>query len=135
MKKGLKKNSKRVTVEALVAQGNNAVSTMQPELAVKFFERAIGMSPQDTNIMDALADVHLQLDNQEEALELLLMSTSLAPEVNPFKWLYLAQLQDGLDSVTTYLKGISMLELLINNRPDDLDVSLRNQIYCRRYLN
>ena len=91
MKKQSKKNPKKIPVEALIAQGNNALSTMQPELALKFFERAIGMSPEDTNIMDALADVHLQLDNQDEALELLLMSTSLAPESNPFKWLYLAQ--------------------------------------------
>jgi hypothetical protein len=45
---------------------------VQPELAVKFFERANNMAPEDTNIMDALADVHLQLDNQEEALALLL---------------------------------------------------------------
>jgi hypothetical protein len=45
---------------------------VQPELAVKFFERANNMAPGDTNIMDALADVHLQLDNQEEALALLL---------------------------------------------------------------
>lgn len=127
MKKQSKKNLKSVPVEALIAQGNNALSTMQPELALKFFERAIGMSPQDTNIMDALADVHLQLDNQEEALELLLMSTSLAPEANPFKWLYLAQLQDGVDSVTTYLKGISLLELLINKRVDDVDVSLKRK--------
>jgi Flp pilus assembly protein TadD len=49
-------------------QGNNALLNVQPELAVNFFERANNMAPKDTNIMDALADVHLQLDNQEEAL-------------------------------------------------------------------
>ena len=130
MKKGGKKAAKGagaatkvVTAEALVAQGNNAMASMQPELAVKFFKRAHDMCPENTDIMDALADVHLQLGDQESALDLLLMSTSLAPDVNPFKWLYLAQLQEGEDSVTTYLKAISILELTVKSGADDADVS------------
>ena len=124
MKKGGKKVAKAVvTVEGLVEQGNNALSKLQPELAVKFFQRARAISPDDTNVLDALADVHLQLGDQEEALELLLMSTSLAPEANPFKWLYLAQLQDGLDAVATYSKAISILEALLQAESGDTDVS------------
>ena len=122
MKKGTKKLAKGVTVEALIAQGNAALSNMQPELAVKFFERANGMSPMDTNVMDALADVHLQLGDQARALELLLTSTSLAPEANPFKWLYLAQLQEGLDSLSTYMRGIAILERMMKDTTDDTDV-------------
>lgn len=127
MKKGGKKAVKAVkavvTVEGLVEQGNNALSKLQPELAVKFFQRARDIRPDDTNVLDALADVHLQLGDQEEALELLLMSTSLAPEANPFKWLYLAQLQNGLDSVATYMKAISILEDLLQAEGSDIDVS------------
>jgi tetratricopeptide (TPR) repeat protein len=124
MKKGGKKVTKAiVTVEGLVEQGNNAISKLQPELAVKFFQRARALRPDDTNVLDALADVHLQLGDQEEALELLLMSTSLAPEANPFKWLYLAQLQNGLDSVATYSKAISILEALLQAESGDIDVS------------
>ena len=126
MKKGTKKLAKGVTVEALIAQGNAALSNMQPELAVKFFERANGMSPMDTNVMDALADVHLQLGDQARALELLLTSTSLAPEANPFKWLYLAQLQEGLDSVATYTRGIVILEMMMKNTADD-DADVRSE--------
>jgi tetratricopeptide (TPR) repeat protein len=99
-----------MTVEKLVEQGNTALASMQPELALKFFERAHGMSPEDTNVMDALADVHLQLGAMDAALALLTASTALAPDVNPFKWLYLAQLQHGAESAATYLKGIAALD-------------------------
>jgi tetratricopeptide (TPR) repeat protein len=130
MKKGVKKAGKEtskkavVTVEGLIEQGNNAVAKYQPDLAVKFFERARDMSPYDTDIMDALADVHLQLGDQEEALELLLASTSLAPETNPFKWLYLAQLQIGSDAVESYMRAVSLLDMLIESGAENTDVSL-----------
>ena len=123
-----------VTVEGLVEQGNNALSKLQPELAVKFFQRARAIRPDDTNVMDALADVHLQLGDQEEALELLLMSKSLAPEANPFKWLYLAQLQNGLDAVTTYSKAISILEALLQAESADTDVRFTDFILHSRNL-
>lgn len=116
MKRGTSSASKKatsgseITTEKLVEQGNNAVATMQPELALKFFQRAHDMNPDDTNIIDALADVHLQLGSPEKALDLLLISTSLAPEVNPFKWLYLAQLYQGMEAVNTYLKAIEIME-------------------------
>ena len=82
---------------------------MQLELAAQFFKRALSLSPTDTNIMDALADVLLQLGEQEEALELLQTSTSTAPTENPYKWCYFAQLQTGEDAVNSYRKGIEIL--------------------------
>ena len=117
---------KTVSVDDLIEQGNNALSKLQPELAIKFFMRASELSPEDTNIMDALADVHLNLGDQEEALQLLLMSTALAPEANPFKWLYLAQLQIGLEAITTYMRAIEILEKMLRSESEDIDV--RNQL-------
>lgn len=98
-----------VTPEALIEQGNVALAKMQPELASQFFSRAHQMKPDDTNIMDALADVLLQLGDTCQAQTLLEASTSLAPTENPYKWCYLAQLQSGLEAVTSYLRGIEIL--------------------------
>lgn len=126
MKKATKKATPKINTQGLVEQGNNALSNLQPELAMKFFERALSMSAQDTNIMDALADVYLQLDHQDKALRLLLMSTSLAPEANPFKWLYLAQLQDGEGSKITYLKAIGILKKMIANNSSANDKIVNN---------
>lgn len=97
------------TPEALVEQGNIALSSMKIELAAQFFSKALELSPDDTNIMDALSDVLLQMGDQNLALELLQRSTSMAPSANPYKWCYLAQLQTGEDALLSYRTGINLL--------------------------
>jgi predicted Zn-dependent protease len=97
------------TPEALVEQGNVALANMKIELAAQFFQRAFALAPEDTNIMDALADVLLQMGDQNSGFELLQRSTSLAPRVNPFKWCYLAQLQTGEEALTSYRTGIQLM--------------------------
>ena len=121
-----------ITTEKLVEQANNALSALQPELALKFYQRAHDMDSNDTNIMDALADVHMQLGDHEQALDLLIKSTSAAPEINPFKWLYLAQLQTGMDSVQTYLKAIDIIGRANINTNDDQHMCQKQTVkaYC-----
>jgi len=98
------------TPESLIEQGNVALSRLEPELAVKFFSAALKLSPTDTNIMDALADVHIQVGDSDSALELLSQSTQLAPSENSVKWLYLAQLREGDEALLCYRTGIRLLE-------------------------
>lgn len=112
-KKTSSKKVQDVTASALVEQGNAAVASFQPELALRFYQRALEKEPNDTNIMDALADVHLQLGNPQEAQELLLQSTQQAPTTNAFKWLYLAQLQQGTESLSCYLRAIDVLQPIL----------------------
>ena len=113
---------RKVTTDALIEQGNIALSRFEPELALNFFLRAHEMKSDDTNIMDALADIHLQLGNQNDAYQLLLKSTSIAPEVNPHKWLYLAQLQEGCESLSSYEKAAEILNKLIESPDTTLEV-------------
>lgn len=96
----------------LVEQGQLALQNFQPDLALKFFVRAHEAAPNDTNIMDALADVHLQVGHIAEARALLEASTVQAPTVNCFKWLFLAQLQTGTDAVTSYQRAIHLMSEL-----------------------
>ncbi len=65
--------------------------------------------------MDALADVYIQLGEMENALPLLLNSTALAPQENPYKWFFLGQLQSGSDSIESYKIGISALTQLLES--------------------
>jgi thioredoxin-like negative regulator of GroEL len=95
--------------EVLVSKGQQALADMQVELAEQFFSRALEAAPQDTNIMDALADVHLQLGNSGKAKELLEASTQGAPTENPYKWLFLGQLMEGEAAVRCYKQGIEVL--------------------------
>jgi predicted Zn-dependent protease len=67
------------------------------------------MAPENTNVMDALADVLIQLGQAQEAEELLVESTELAPDANPCKWLFLAQLRSGNEALQTYRTGMDYL--------------------------
>ena len=128
MKKAAKKNkTKEATPEALIERGNHALASLQPELAARFFQRALALMPDDTNIMDALADALLQIGEKEAAFQLLTLSTSTAPEENPYKWCYLAQLQSGKEAVTSYQRGIEILTRLLQSgvvdEVDSLDIN------------
>lgn len=125
------------TAEMLVEQGNVALANMQLELAEQFFGRALSMSPSNTNIMDALADVQIQLGESCKAMELLVQSTSMAPKENPYKWFFLGQLQQELDAVKSYQTGIQVLVELLPTLPSVrractgnlLDVNSLKRIY------
>ncbi len=117
-KKAADNKAAGVTPDRLIEQGNVALSNMEVELAEKFFSRALSMAPQDTNIMDALADVQIQLGESDKAVQLLLQSTSIAPSVNPFKWLFLGQLQSEAESVKSYRTGIELLTSLLNSESE-----------------
>jgi tetratricopeptide (TPR) repeat protein len=106
------------TPEQLVEQANVALGNMELELAAEFYNRALEMSPNDTNIMDALADVKMQLGDTEKALELLVTSTIMAPNVNPFKWFFLGQMQFEFDAVNSYRKGIQILTQQLKTETD-----------------
>lgn len=105
------------TPEMLVEQGNIALSNMQLELAEQFFSRALSLAPNDTNIMDARADVQIQLGETDKAMELLVQSTSLAPKENPYKWFFLGQLQLEQDAVKSYQTGIQVLSEALSTLP------------------
>lgn len=52
----------------------------------------------------------VQLGLREEAFRLLSVSTASSPFENPYKWCYLAQLQSGLDAISSYQRGIEILD-------------------------
>jgi predicted Zn-dependent protease len=88
------------------------------------------MAPGDTTVMDALADVLIQLGQTEKAEGLLKESIVLSPESNPYKWLLLAQLLAGTDALQTYQEGIDFLnKQLIRTEKD------KNRVNNCKYLN
>jgi predicted Zn-dependent protease len=93
----------------LVEQAQLALEKAEPELALKFFERAHSINNLDTSIMDSMADVLLQLDEPERAFSLLTRSIELEPQANPCKYLYLAQLQTNHEALASYRTGINFL--------------------------
>lgn len=81
--------------------------------------------------MDCLADVCLQLGEPETAYQLLSDSCLQAPSVNPVKWLYLAQLQEGKDALQSYNQGLELLRGLFDQVPSDSEVALSHTACVR----
>lgn len=118
-----KKEKPVITVDALVEQGNVALNRLQPELASSFFKRALDIEPENTNLMDAYADVLMQLGEMPQALTLLQKSVLSAPEINPYKWFFYAQLLSGHEALNAYTTGISIVrkDLDVNTDPNKQD--------------
>ena len=123
-----------VKKDKLLAQGLKALGDCNPDLAVKFFERAYhllggcdlagdgvgagnttsgtGSSPllaECTDLLDVYADALLQIGRIDDARHMLLQSTALAPAVNVSKWCYLAQLQHSREALHSYTQAVAYL--------------------------
>lgn len=125
------KKVKTFTVDDLISKANEALNKLQPDLACKFYQKALEMEPQNTNLMDALADVSIQIGQSNEALTLLKQSTLLAPNENPYKWMFLAQLQSGIDAIESYNRGISLLSVLTSD-PEINDAEEKLEFYKKQ---
>ena len=97
------------TSAQLLTKAAEFVEQCHYDVGAKFYLRALEMNPKDTNIMDALADAYLQLDQVEQAVLLLEKSVTLAPNEGAAKWLSLAQLKVGEDAAGCYERGIQLL--------------------------
>jgi tetratricopeptide (TPR) repeat protein len=119
--KGVKarSSSQPDNVPFLLEKGYAALSRVEPEAALSHFEKALAMEPHNTNVMDAIAEVLLQVGEQEQALQLLIQSTTIAPTENPMKWFNLAQLQNGSDAHHCYASGIELLKADLSKLTDD----------------
>jgi tetratricopeptide (TPR) repeat protein len=107
-----------VSFEALIEKANVAMGTMKLDEAEAFYRQASAMQPINTSVMDALSDTYLQKGNYAEALALLTVSCDLAPTENVFKWLYMAQLQCGLDAISSYRSAISHITEHLNTEKE-----------------
>jgi len=85
------------------------MANFQPDVAVQFLTRALESDSKNTELMDTLADALLQVGDPEKALPVLQRSIALAPESSPYKYLCMAQLQDGRESLNSVEKAISLL--------------------------
>lgn len=95
--------------QKLLDQGMLALGNCNPDLAAKFFAKALELDKDDTDTMDALADALVQCGRGDEARPLLETSARLQPDRNPAKWFYLAQLQHSEDALRSLNSGVDAL--------------------------
>ena len=101
----------KYSAQELCIKAQEYVDQCQQELAVQFYRRAMSVEPQNTTIMDSLAELLAELHQEDEAKRLLEASCQLAPNSNPEKWMYLAQVScDGQQALSYYQSGTKLLQ-------------------------
>ena len=103
-----------VDVASLVSLAEACVDAANLSEAAGLYERALSMAPRDTNIMDSLGEVYLNLGDSDRSLFHFRRSSSLAPLAGHGKWLYLGGLLEGKEAADAFLKGIEVLSGLLS---------------------
>ncbi|CAM9655800.1 unnamed protein product, partial [Phaeothamnion confervicola] len=94
---------------SLVERARHAVNTHELDLAQQFYRRALEATPGDASLMDEAAELLLQVNQPEDAKQLLTRSAELAPDAGAGKFLYLAQLSEGQSALGLYKKALRLL--------------------------
>ncbi|RHY08384.1 hypothetical protein DYB28_004008 [Aphanomyces astaci] len=123
------------TAAQLLERAETLVDQLQPELAIKFFQKAAALEPNNSEIYDAIGELATEIGDPHTALQAFLKSIDVAPKHNPGKYLYAAQLVQGEESEKFALQGIAHMSASLAHVPDHLDESklLKKQIcdaYC-----
>ena len=109
--------------ETLIKQGEQALLSFEPELALKFFLRALEYSPKDISILISIGDIYIQCGDPINAEKYFEQATIVINDDNNHEddtksahaWLYLGQLKNGLQSLECYQKGIELLQKKLQN--------------------
>lgn len=111
--KAPKQNASGRSVEQIVAeaieQAEEYLSQAEVERAIKVLQKAMKSAPNDTKLLDLLAQAHVENGDERAATPLLLRSVQLAPNDNPEKYLNLGQLSSGKRAAEYYQRGIALL--------------------------
>ncbi|KAF0697732.1 Aste57867_11618 [Aphanomyces stellatus] len=135
VKKGKAAVKSVASAAQLLERAESLVDECQPELAIKFFQKAAALEPNNSEIFDAIGELATEIRDPETALQAFMRSMEIAPKHNPGKWLYAAQLVQGETSEQYALQGIAYMNETLAHVPAHLDESklLKKQIcdaYC-----
>jgi tetratricopeptide (TPR) repeat protein len=98
-------------IQLLLAHATDCMSKYDLEGAIKFYEKAVSICPDDTDLLDAAGELCVELGRTEDAVKLLRRSIELRPEDNAAKYMNLGQLMAGEDSLNLFQKGIELMQL------------------------
>ncbi|RHY90940.1 hypothetical protein DYB37_008265 [Aphanomyces astaci] len=106
------------TAAQLLERAETLVDQLQPELAIKFFQKAAALEPNNSEIYDAIGELATEIGDPHTALQAFLKSIDVAPKHNPGKYLYAAQLVQGEESEKFALQGIEHMSASLAHVPD-----------------
>ncbi|XP_064387108.1 uncharacterized protein LOC135335514 [Halichondria panicea] len=101
------------TVDDLLTRAEDAMDAFQLELAVKFCDKALGLEPDCVRVLDTLGPLLLETGEADRALDCFKRSIDLSPLTGHSKYLYMAQLSEGVVAIDYIKRGIEIMTKLL----------------------
>ncbi|KEP62117.1 UNVERIFIED_CONTAM: tetratricopeptide repeat-containing protein [Hammondia hammondi] len=79
-------------------------------LALKFLKRGVSVHPSDVSLLVRTAEMLSEEGQLEEAKQLLQRAIEVEPDRNPEKFFYLAQIEEGRESLELFRRAATLLE-------------------------
>ena len=108
------------------------------ETAYKYVKQALDMDPKHIEGLETMAAVQMEMGNTESAKTIYEKLIELTPNEGFSKYMCLAQLSTGIESVNLYKKGIDLMLIQYNkeqqenpnknNKPTTSKAASKNQI-------
>jgi len=76
--------------------------------AINIYRTELKNNPNDTKILDALGDALLLKGDTPQAQQILVSSIAISPEEGASKYMNMAQILEGQDSLKYYQKGLEL---------------------------
>ena len=113
-------------LDGLKAQAEIALQQLNPELALKFYERALQQTDStatDVSILLSLGDIHLQMNHTDQALTYFnqIITNHATSNEAAYAYLYLGQCSCGSDSLSAINKGIKLLTIQLTSIQQQTD--------------
>lgn len=98
-----------------MSRAENLLIRFEPDKAGVELTKALAMQPNNSAVMDLMAQAHMELGQPDKALEMLEKSAQIDPQSSPQKWLYLGQLHGGEKAIECFQNGVDiMVHVLIS---------------------
>eukprot|EP01104_Vermistella_antarctica_P013840 TRINITY_DN425_c2_g1_i1.p1 TRINITY_DN425_c2_g1~~TRINITY_DN425_c2_g1_i1.p1 ORF type:complete len:412 (-),score=138.88 TRINITY_DN425_c2_g1_i1:1729-2964(-) len=94
---------------AMCEKASSLVDTFQFDLAAKFYEKALNLEPQNTDVMFLLASADLELGRLHQAQQLLARAIELSPNKGAQKFMLFGQFVSCEESLKYYEKGLEIM--------------------------
>jgi tetratricopeptide (TPR) repeat protein len=109
-------------------EAESLIEQFEYDSAINIYRNELKNNPNDTKIMDALGDVLLLKGDTPQAQKILASSIALSPEEGASKYMNMAQILEGQDSLKHYQKGIELLQKEKENAQSEDQQSITERI-------
>eukprot|EP01121_Diplochlamys_sp_Union-15-3_P004966 TRINITY_DN15188_c0_g1_i1.p1 TRINITY_DN15188_c0_g1~~TRINITY_DN15188_c0_g1_i1.p1 ORF type:complete len:316 (+),score=56.84 TRINITY_DN15188_c0_g1_i1:32-979(+) len=102
--------SNKESIEGLFQNAENFINSLDYESAETCYSYILSMQPDNTEALDSLGEILIEMDERERAKKVLSKSVDIAPNEGAAKYFNLGQIHEGQQAINFISKGIQILK-------------------------